>query len=335
MNKIFRFWLSILAISFCIENGNAQSPKNCDENSPFVYADPVFNVLVEEGTIYAKGLSHQSINGNISNAMHLKLDVYLPDNELKNRPAIMLIHGGGFAGGTRKHDKIVNMANYFAARGWVAFSIDYRLKKDEGTVPQEWVDYSVNLDTNTAQRFFSVYPAIRDAKAALRWVVANAGKYNVNTNHITVGGGSAGAGTAITLGLSNQEDYRDEISMSQDPTLGTANTDQQYQVHTILDFWGGKTTLDILDSLYNHQRFDFSDPPIFIAHGTEDPTVPFSKAQQLKDIYKANEMPFVFYPLEGKGHGAWNATINGKRLEALAFDFIVEQQNLTIKESKY
>jgi len=334
MNTIFRFWLLILALSFCSENCNAQSPKNCNENSPFVYADPEFNVLVEEGIVYVKGLSHQGINGNISNTMHLKLDVYIPDNELKNRPAIMLIHGGGFAGGTREHDKIVNMANYFAARGWVAFSIDYRLKKDKGTVPQEWVDYSINLDNNTAQRFLSVYPAIRDAKAALRWVVANAGKYNVNTNHITVGGGSAGAGIAITLGLSNQEDYRDEISMSQDPTLGTANTDQQYHVHTILDFWGGKTTLDILDSLYNYQRFDFSDPPIFIAHGTEDSTVPFSMAQQLKDLYKENEMPFVFYPLEGKGHGAWNATINGKRLEALAFYFIVEQQNLTIYESK-
>ena len=120
--------------------------------------------------------------------------------------------------------------------------------------------------------------------------------------------------------------------MSQDPTLATTNTDQSYQVHTILDFWGSKVTLDILDSIYCRQRFDPLDAPHFIAHGTEDPTVSFSKAEELRAICEANDIPYVFYPLEGYRHGAWNASIDGKRLEDLAFDFIIQQQNMTVKE---
>jgi predicted esterase len=82
---------------------------------------------------------------------------------------------------------------------------------------------------------------------------------------------------------------------------------------------------------FNHQRFDSNDPSLFIAHGTKDPTVPFSKAEDLKSIYKANGVPLCYYPLEGFGHGAWNATVNNKRLEELAFDFIVEQQKLIVE----
>jgi len=331
MNILFQLILLNFFLIVCTKDDNMVSPIANDGDIPVVHSEAIFNVVIEEGITYAEGLSHQSINSATTTVIPLKLDVYIPDNDRENRPAIMLIHGGGFVGGTRKQDKIVNMANYFAKRGWVSFSIDYRLKDDIGTVPQEWVDFAVNLDPKMVPRLFAVYPAIRDAKAALRWVVANAGTYNINTNYITVGGGSAGAGTAITLGISNQEDYRDEIRFTQDPTLATANTGQTYQVHTILDFWGSKTTLDILDTIYCHQRFDSNDAPILIAHGTEDPTVPFSKAEELKAIYQANGVPYVFYPLKGLRHGPWNATVDGKHLEELSFDFIVEQQKLTVE----
>ena len=89
--------------------------------------------------------------------------------------------------------------------------------------------------------------------------------------------------------------------------------------------------MDINEQIYGHQRFDSKDPSLFIAHGTEDPTVPFSSAEALKAIYEANGVPLAYYPLEGKGHGAWGATINDKHLQELAFDFIVEQQHLIVE----
>ncbi|MEM7511297.1 MAG: alpha/beta hydrolase, partial [Bacteroidota bacterium] len=182
-----------------------------------------------------------------------------------------------------------------------------------------------------ASQFLAIYPAHRDAKAALRWLVANAATYNINTDYITIGGGSAGAITAISLGISNEEDFRDELTTSQDPTLSSTSLNQSYKIQTIVDFWGSKVGLDIIEDIYGHQRFDANDPPLYIAHGTEDPTVLFSEGEALKAIYDSLGLPIAYYPLEGAGHGAWNATVDGKRLEELAFDFIVEQQALTVE----
>ena len=67
----------------------------------------------------------------------------------------MFIHGGGFTGGTKTKPEIVEMANYYASRGWVFVSIDYRTTEELGTIqgmtqeelsyyrgiaPQEWIE---------------------------------------------------------------------------------------------------------------------------------------------------------------------------------------------------
>lgn len=298
---------------------------------PTVQSTSTYKVILEEDIIYAEGLSHESVNSSNSNKFPLRLDIYVPDNTIKNRPAYMFIHGGGFVGGSKQQGRIIDLANYYTSRGWVFISIDYRLKKDKGTVPQEWLNYSANVPKDRADQFLAIYPAIRDAKAALRWVVANADTYNINTNYITVGGGSAGAIAAITLGVSNLEDFRDEISSNQDPTLTSTNLDKSYQIRTIIDLWGSKVALDALEKIFKHHRFGSNDPSLFIAHGTEDTIVPFSSAEELKSIYDINGIPCAYYPLEGVGHGGWNASINNMRLEELAFDFIVEQQNLIVE----
>ena len=217
---------------------NSQDVLDNIQDPPIVKIDSTFDVIFTENIMYGQGLSHESINSVNVNTVPLLMDSYVPDNLSQNRPVIMLIHGGGFVGGSKQQQAIVNIANYFAERGWVAFSIDYRLMNDFGTVPQAWVDFSPNVNPSSIGKFFAVYPAHRDAKAALRWIVANKSVYNINTNYITVGGGSAGAVTSIGIGISNQEDYKNEINLNEDNTLSSTNLDQSYQVHTILDFWG-------------------------------------------------------------------------------------------------
>ena len=86
-----------------------------------------------------------------------------------------------------------------------------------------------------------------------------------------------------------------------------------------------------MESIYGYQRFDSNDPALFIAHGTEDPTVPFSSAEDLKTICETNEIDFIYYPLEGRGHGPWGANVNGNSLSDLSFDFIVENQSLNVE----
>ncbi|MFT6698836.1 MAG: para-nitrobenzyl esterase [Porticoccaceae bacterium] len=48
--------------------------------------------------------------------------------------------------GSRKDPNIVHMAHYFASRGWVLFSLDYRMKSDKGTVPLDWEQKTSNED---------------------------------------------------------------------------------------------------------------------------------------------------------------------------------------------
>ncbi|WP_083629523.1 alpha/beta hydrolase [Tenacibaculum agarivorans] len=321
----------LIVIQFLFLSCSTNDKEIIEENKdiPIVASNATYQVLKTQDIVYAEGLSHQTINSTTSTMQQLKLDAYVPNNDSKNRPAILLIHGGGFISGSKEVAQIVNLANYFASRGWVAFSINYRLQADLGTVPEDWATYiENNLDPSQKQQAFALYPASRDAKAAVRWLYANASKYNINTEYITVGGGSAGAITATMLGVTDPEDYTEEISVSTDPTLTSTNLDQPTKVHSILDFWGSGVTVEILNNVYNKQRFDTKDAPIIIMHGTEDPTVLFSEGEKLRDNYKSTDVGYEFYPLEGKGHGAWNAEVNGVRLEQLCFDFVVKEQGL-------
>ncbi len=316
-------------LNACIKDDIAPSTM---ENLPTIKSSSTFEVLFEEDVVYAKGLSHESLNSPNYSELSLKLDVYSPDNDAENRPLIMFIHGGGFRGGSKQQEDIVNIAHYYASRGWVFISVAYRKMGKIGTVPQKWIDYIPNLPPDEEpEQFLAMYPAHRDAKAAMRWIMANKDTYKINADYVTVGGASAGAVTAITLGVSNLEDYRNEINTTQDPTLATTNLDETYQIKTIIDFWGSKVGLDALEAIYGHQRFDSSNPPMLIVHGTNDSTVPFTAAEDLKAIYESTGVAFEFYPLEGKGHKAWNAEVDNKRVEKLAFDFIVNQQNLNVE----
>lgn len=328
---ISKIFLGLMIMLFLTACNNDNDNITLDTNRPIVKQDATYEVIVTEDLIYAEGLSHDSLNSINSSVMPLLMDSYVPNNNSQNRPLLMLIHGGGFIDGTKQKEPLVAMANYYAARGFVVFSIDYRLKDDKGTVPQEWIDASPDIVTTYPGQLLAAYPVHRDAKAALRWIVANAHNYNINTDYITIGGGSAGATASIGIGVSDLVDYKDELSINDDNTLSSTNLSETYEVKTILDFWGSAKTIEVLELIYRYERFDSNDPALFIAHGTEDPTVPFSSAEDLKTICETNEIDFVYYPLEGSGHGAWSATVDGKSLSDLSFDFIVVNQNLNLE----
>jgi acetyl esterase/lipase len=317
---------------------------------PIVNTESSYSVILEEDIIYAQGLGHDDAS-NVSFAQSLNLDVYYPDNSITSRPVFMFIHGGGFTGGIKHKPEIVDMANYYASRGWVFVSIDYRTTEELGSIdgksqedlsifyrgiaPQEWIEYAIQgVETlKQLQQSIAMYAAQRDAKAALRWIIANSSAYNINTDFITVGGASAGAISTIALGISNQEDFRDEISITDDPTLSTTNLDENFTVKSMIYFWGSNIKLELFESIYGLNRYDSNDPELFIAHGTNDEnaTTPFSEATELQDIYNLLNVYNQLIPLEGQGHGAWNAEVDGKGLFEMSFDFIVERQFLQVE----
>ncbi len=107
----------------------------------------------------------------------LEMDIYRPKGEWGALPALVCIHGGGWAKGDRtSHAKI---AQALAARGYVAATISYRLS---GEAP---------------------FPAqIHDCKAAVRFLRANAKTYGINPDQIGAIGLSAGGHLTALLATS-------------------------------------------------------------------------------------------------------------------------------------
>ena len=297
-----------------------------------VFYEPTYSVEVKRDITYGYGLSHDSFAFENPREMALKLDIYSPKNNLSNRPVVVLIHGGGFRSGTKDWSQFIDLSNFFASRGWVVFNIDYRLMRHFGSLPKSWaamIDLrsSSNSKKNKAK---ASYPAIRDSKAAIRWIVANKNELGINPDYITVGGGSAGAVAAIAVGISDNVDFKDELSVQADPTLLTTNLNQTYKVKTVLDFWGSKGGVDAISRLYNKEFYNENNPALFIAHGTDDPTVSYQKAKDLEAVYKTTGAPYILYPLKGQGHGPWRYKQNGKSLGDLALKFISKQQQLEV-----
>jgi predicted esterase len=281
--------------------------------------------------VYGQGRIDTAWGTKAGKSMNLLLDIYQPKAKaVAKRPAIVLIHGGGFTGGTRKQGAIVAIAKYFARRGWFAVSVDYRLAKNQGPVPKAWAE-AVKSAAKVSQAM-GIYPAGRDCKAAVRWVHANADKYQVDTDRISATGGSAGAVLAVMLGTSFPGDFRDELGVAEDPTLKSTHMESAAEIAVVIDLWGSARMVEILKSIDGKERFDKSDAPLAIIHGTKDSVVAFKNAEQLRDQYIKTGALHAFYPLEGAGHGAWKSTYKGKALSALAFDFMVKHLGLNVSQ---
>ncbi len=102
------------------------------------------------------------------------LDVYCPVEQTGLRPVVLYIHGGGFQHMSKDSHWLMGLA--FARRGYVVFSIDYRLAPEHP------------------------FPAgIQDVVTAFDWVANNATEWGGDPSRIVVAGESAGANLAAAL----------------------------------------------------------------------------------------------------------------------------------------
>ena len=135
-----------------------------------------------------KTVTEDNITYGKAGDTELKLDLARPQGD-GPFPAIVFIHGGGWCEGNRQGYR--GQIQEAARRGYVAVTIDYRLMKFD----------RAKKETTTAT---TIFPAqIHDAKAAVRWVRANAQKYHVDPNRIGVTGGSAGGHLSLLVGLAD------------------------------------------------------------------------------------------------------------------------------------
>jgi acetyl esterase/lipase len=233
------------------------------------------------------GLSYANPEVTASNAViyktigdvSLNLHVYNPKNfdEKKVHNAIIFFHGGGWNNGSHKAFKRQSM--YFASRGMVAISAEYRLKNTHGTTP---------------------YDAVEDAKSAIRFVRKHAKELKINPNTITAGGGSAGGHLAASCGLLKiWDNSREELSISSIPNALVL-------LNPVLDLgpdrFAHKRFGNDYKSLSPIHNISKNAPPTIILVGTEDRILPVPIVKDYKSRMESlgNRCDVVLY--EGQGH---------------------------------
>ncbi len=106
----------------------------------------------------------------------LRLDILQP-KEPGPHPAVIYLHGGAFAIGSKRTHRAIAAA--YASQGYLVFNVDYRLAPE-----------------------FPFPAAIEDACAAWSWVIEHAQTYGGDARRIVLAGESAGANLALSMTLS-------------------------------------------------------------------------------------------------------------------------------------
>jgi acetyl esterase/lipase len=223
----------------------------------------------------------------------LKAWIFEPDGHdaSQSRPAVVFYFGGGFLRGSPS--QFENQARYFASRGMVAITADYRVFNRNGTTLEF---------------------AVQDAKSAMRWVRSNASRLGVDPNRITAAGGSAGGQLAAAVALLPEHDAPNDDSNIR----STPDALVLFNPGLVFAPIGGRSDVKPLggnpniigyasrESLSPYHHIGTENPPTIIFHGKADGTVPYSHSKLFTDAMLAagNQAELVGY--DGEDHGFFN-----------------------------
>ena len=235
-----------------------------------------------------------------------KLDIYFPDDIPGLKPVIVSIHGGAFMGCDKSDMQVMPMLEGLK-RGYAVVAVNYRLSWE------------------------AKFPAlVQDVKASIRWIRANASRYELDPQRIAAWGGSAGGYLASMLGTSAG------IPELEDLSLG--NPEQPCSVQAVVSWYGPTDFLKMdeqlavngltpqEDQLHNGANSPESlllgqkiteipervkaanpetyirqtAPPFFLQHGTKDCVVPVQQsvnfANKLSKILREDRVRLELIP---------------------------------------
>ena len=164
-----------------------------------------------------------------------------------------------------------------------------------------------------------MYPAVRDAKAAIRYLRSRAKDLGVDGARVAASGSSAGATSVMALVAADEADFKDEEA--DDPTLASTHVGESSRIAAALSQWGAAYGVEVLEWLDGRPRVAATSPPLLAFAGTNDTVIVPANSEWLCARYAAVGATCALHLLAGAGHGAWNATVGGRSQNELAFDF--------------
>lgn len=229
-----------------------------------------------------------------------KLDVYHPPEAfVRPLPAVLLIHGGGWRIGDKADARERNIGSTLAARGYVVFSINYLLNVGD-----------TDPDTGRLRLARLAWPQnFLDCKSALRHIRASSARYGVDPGRIAVMGGSAGGHLAMLVGATARHEEINRHGL---------HSDQSNAVSCIIDFYGdydirgrrvspfaGATPEETVANETSASPITYIDadtPPMLIAHGTADNTIPVERSRLLAEHLRALGVDYWYVEIGGAPH---------------------------------
>lgn len=240
----------------------------------------------------------------------LKLSVirHFQNDDGKRYPVIFWFAGGGWM----DIDHNVHLPNLvdFARQGYIVVSAEYR-------------------DSNKVQ-----FPGqLEDAKAAVRYMRANADRFQADPDRFVAMGESAGGHLASMLGVTNgikkfdkgnNLDYSSAVQAAVpfygvvDPLSskkGSASNDFDFVYRNLLG--AEPEEAPELDAAANPLTYiDSKTVPFLILHGTDDAVVPVKDSEKLYNALVAKNIPADLYEIKGANH------MDAKFLQPQVFDII-------------
>lgn len=229
------------------------------------------------------------------------LDVFTPKSD-KPTPLVIWIHGGAWQQGSKNGG---NPATRLLEKGYAVAAINYRLSHH------------------------AVFPAqIEDCKAAVRFLRANARKFNLNPDAFGAWGASAGGHLVALLGTGG--DVK-ELEGDVGDHKGVSS-----RVQAVCDFYGPTDLTKMAEQEKVKGKIDHNsptspesklvggpiqqnkekaakanpitfvtkdDPPVLMLHGDADPLVPLGQSEILLDALKKAGVEAELVVIKGGGHG--------------------------------
>ena len=254
----------------------------------FVLTTRAADLAVPDSVVFERNVEYANPDNQ-----HLQLNLARPKNGTGPFPVVVCIHGGGFRAGSREGYNELCLT--LAQRGFAAATISYRL------APK-----------------YQFPAAVHDTKAAIRWLRANAAKYNLDASRIGVTGSSAGGHLVQFLGVTAgvaQFEGADNPGFSSavtcvvnvyGPSDFTKSYGKSVDAHEVLPLWLGGNLEQARLRHIQASPLNWVTPaaaPTLLIHGTDDKYVAHEQALWMRDRLAACGVEVKLLTLEGAGHG--------------------------------